>query len=525
MLESLVARAYTEIHETRALPENPLEGDAVRLSAKLFRRHLGAFRLSLGITLLGCAFGWFAIRMDERSKAVLMPFQHLLNSPAERVQQEEKVTNDRLSGGKATFSADLMTHNIQVTVLTLAMGMTWGVGTLILLFYNGVILGAVAADYITAGFGTFLTGWLLPHGSVEIPAILLGGTRRLHSGRRSHRMGRPHHPRRPPARGGPGPFRHRRRGGGHAGMGRYGGVLHFAIPSPRTSLQTQDRFRMLGTGGVERVPWLGGPRMKTARQSRLSIETPEGVVFAFDLATPVTRALAWAIDAAAIGAASYIIGQVSRMIHSVNADFAGGVAAVSYFVISIGYAMVLEWRWRGQTIGKRVLGLRVIDVNGLRLQLPQIAIRNLLRFIDMLPLLYLVGGLTAVFNRRCQRLGDLAANTVVTRERKPSPPDLEQIAPAKYNSLLAQAHLAARLRSLVSPEAAALAVRAVSLRDGYDPLSRIQLFAELAKYFRLTGALPRRGRGKSHRRAIRPQRPTSHLQRPLTGVRTLGEFH
>jgi uncharacterized membrane protein SpoIIM required for sporulation len=55
------------------------------------------------------------------------------------------------------------------------MGMTWGVGTLILLFYNGVILGAVAADYIAAGFGTFLTGWLLPHGSVEIPAILLGG--------------------------------------------------------------------------------------------------------------------------------------------------------------------------------------------------------------------------------------------------------------------------------------------------------------------------------------------------------------
>jgi uncharacterized membrane protein SpoIIM required for sporulation len=53
--------------------------------------------------------------------------------------------------------------------------MTWGVGTLILLFYNGVILGAVAADYISAGFGTFLTGWLLPHGSVEIPAILLGG--------------------------------------------------------------------------------------------------------------------------------------------------------------------------------------------------------------------------------------------------------------------------------------------------------------------------------------------------------------
>jgi uncharacterized membrane protein SpoIIM required for sporulation len=57
----------------------------------------------------------------------------------------------------------------------MALGMTWGLGTLIMLFYNGVILGAVATDYIGAGYATFLVGWLLPHGSVEIPSILLGG--------------------------------------------------------------------------------------------------------------------------------------------------------------------------------------------------------------------------------------------------------------------------------------------------------------------------------------------------------------
>jgi uncharacterized membrane protein SpoIIM required for sporulation len=173
-LESLVSRAYTGIHETR-VPRKIRWKALFAAFPRAFRRHLGAFRLSVSITLLGCAFGWFAIRMDPRSKAVLMPFEHLLNSPAERVHQEESAKTDRLNGAKATFSADLMTHNIQVTVLTLAMGMTWGAGTLILLFYNGVILGAVAADYVAAGFGTFLTGWLLPHGSIEIPAILLGG--------------------------------------------------------------------------------------------------------------------------------------------------------------------------------------------------------------------------------------------------------------------------------------------------------------------------------------------------------------
>jgi uncharacterized membrane protein SpoIIM required for sporulation len=173
-LESLVARAYTEIHETRA-PVKLRWKSVVLAFPRAFRRHQGAFRLSLSVTLLGCAFGWFALRMDPRVKTVLMPFPGLNGSPAERVAKEESAKTDRLQGEKASFSAELMTHNIHVTVLTLAFGMTWGVGTLILLFYNGVILGAVAADYIGAGFGTFLTAWLLPHGSIEIPAILLGG--------------------------------------------------------------------------------------------------------------------------------------------------------------------------------------------------------------------------------------------------------------------------------------------------------------------------------------------------------------
>ncbi len=173
-LESLVSRAYSEIHETRAPLKLNWKG-AILAFPRAFRRHLGAFQLSLAVTLLGCAFGWFAIRQDPRAKAILMPFPGLGGSPAERVQKEENVKEDRLSGVKATFGAQLMTHNIQVTVLVFAMGLTWGFGTFIELFYNGVILGAVCADYIAAGQGTFLAGWLLPHGVVEIPAILLGG--------------------------------------------------------------------------------------------------------------------------------------------------------------------------------------------------------------------------------------------------------------------------------------------------------------------------------------------------------------
>jgi uncharacterized membrane protein SpoIIM required for sporulation len=173
-LESLVSRAYSEIHETRA-------GSRIRWKSALlafpraFRRHMRAFQLSVGITLLGLAFGWFTLHQDPNVKAVLLPFAGLLDTPAQRVAKEESAAKDRLKGVKGSFAAQLMTNNIRVTLLAMAMGITWGAGTLILLFYNGVILGVVAGDYIAGGQGVFLAGWLLPHGSIEIPAILLGG--------------------------------------------------------------------------------------------------------------------------------------------------------------------------------------------------------------------------------------------------------------------------------------------------------------------------------------------------------------
>jgi uncharacterized membrane protein SpoIIM required for sporulation len=174
-LQALVARAYSAIHETRSTRGSFRWKMWLTEPAHAFRRHSVAFLLSLAVTLLGCAFGWTAIRADNHNKAVLMPFPGLMEPPGERVAAEEHAKTDRLKGQKATFSATLMTHNIRVSIFTLGCGMSWGVGTVLLLFYNGVILGAVAADYIGAGQTTFLLGWLLPHGSFEIPAILIAG--------------------------------------------------------------------------------------------------------------------------------------------------------------------------------------------------------------------------------------------------------------------------------------------------------------------------------------------------------------
>ena len=129
-LENLVARAYGEIHETRERPRPaaPLQWFFQTLP-QTFRRHVRAFYLSLAITLAGCAFGGLALALDPAAKPVLMPFSHLQQDPAERVAEEESATHDRLAGSKTSFSAFLMTHNTRVSIFTLALGMTWGIGT------------------------------------------------------------------------------------------------------------------------------------------------------------------------------------------------------------------------------------------------------------------------------------------------------------------------------------------------------------------------------------------------------------
>jgi uncharacterized membrane protein SpoIIM required for sporulation len=175
-LEALVARAYGEIHETRErrLTLSPREWFFQTLP-QTFRRHVRAFYLAVAITLLGCLFGGVALVFDPESRHATMAFGHDLMTPEERVRQEEKATADPLSGAKTSFSAFLMTHNTRVSIFTMALGMTWGVGTIIMLFYNGIIMGAIGVDYIQAGQAKFLFGWLLPHGVIEIPAILIAG--------------------------------------------------------------------------------------------------------------------------------------------------------------------------------------------------------------------------------------------------------------------------------------------------------------------------------------------------------------
>jgi uncharacterized RDD family membrane protein YckC len=217
------------------------------------------------------------------------------------------------------------------------------------------------------------------------------------------------------------------------------------------------------------------------RTNSLVIRLPEGVDFALPLAGPLSRFLALSIDVGIYLALCSAAGQLLAVFGILSGDLARASLILAYFVVPIAYGIACEWLMRGQTLGKRLLRLRVMDASGLRLRFSQVLMRNLLRAVDSLPALYLVGGAVCLLSRRGQRLGDLAAGTVVVRLPADQPTDLAALGlQFKFNSLRENAVLAARLRQRVPPALAAIALRALLRREQLDPEPRLEIYHELA---------------------------------------------
>lgn len=222
----------------------------------------------------------------------------------------------------------------------------------------------------------------------------------------------------------------------------------------------------------------------SSRSATLNISTPEGVTFSLPLAGPIPRSLAFFIDLMAIMVAWNLITMLITPFFFFLQDLATGVRIIMQFAFLEGMRMIMELLWGGQTVGKKLMGLRVVDEQGLKLRASQVVIRNLLRFVDMLPALYAVGGLVSLFSARAQRLGDLAAGTVVVRTVKTQPPDVAGVLAGKFNSFRECPHIEARLRQKVTPEEAQLALNALVRRDDLDEGARHKLYEELATHFR-----------------------------------------
>jgi uncharacterized RDD family membrane protein YckC len=152
-----------------------------------------------------------------------------------------------------------------------------------------------------------------------------------------------------------------------------------------------------------------------------AVVTPEAVVLDLDRASVASRATAWVIDLAVIAFAFGVVALVGALVGAaVHApDWAYVVVLVfAVFVLLFGYACVLESIWRGRTVGKKVMGLRVVTVDGAPIRFRHAALRAMLGLVDFwLP----PGGATAILvslgSEQDQRLGDLVAGTFVLHDR------------------------------------------------------------------------------------------------------------
>lgn len=153
----------------------------------------------------------------------------------------------------------------------------------------------------------------------------------------------------------------------------------------------------------------------------LSIDTPENILLNAELAGFGTRCIAAVIDYTILIVlsviASYLFSR-SAAGRIDNSTTGTALYALLQFVLVTFYHLLFELFWNGQTPGKRLIGIRVVQANGLPLTVSGAIIRNLVRVLDFLPVFYGVGLLVMFATRQTQRLGDLAARTVVIREHK-----------------------------------------------------------------------------------------------------------
>jgi uncharacterized RDD family membrane protein YckC len=154
-----------------------------------------------------------------------------------------------------------------------------------------------------------------------------------------------------------------------------------------------------------------------------SVELAEGVEIRLRIAGPLPRASAYLIDfliRLLLLLAGIIASALMGM--ALGGRVANGLMLLAWFLLDWLYPVVFEAGRRGATPGKRLMGLRVVQASGSPLTIGQAVVRNFLRFIDGMPLFtYAFGMASCLATRRFQRLGDLAADTLVVYARLPTP--------------------------------------------------------------------------------------------------------
>jgi uncharacterized RDD family membrane protein YckC len=217
--------------------------------------------------------------------------------------------------------------------------------------------------------------------------------------------------------------------------------------------------------------------------------TPENVPFRYRVAGMGSRFLAWLADIGLIALLASVGAGLGYAWDVTTPGVGASFALVWVFVVFWGYFVFFEWLWLGQTPGKRMLGIRVIQWRGTSMRFAQAAVRNVLRVVDglplptVVPLCYGLGFVVAALNREHRRLGDLAAGTLVVHvERKPPP--IRALPAAASEADKRQLALARQCLGQLDRQQKQTLLELCLRRDQLRVRERARLFHAAAEYFK-----------------------------------------
>ncbi len=219
---------------------------------------------------------------------------------------------------------------------------------------------------------------------------------------------------------------------------------------------------------------------------RHEVVTTEKVPFNYRVAGLGSRFLAWLIDLLAIGGLDFVGLLVGSVLIVGRPGLGIALFTLWQFVVLWGYFLFFEWLWQGQTPGKYLLGIRVIQWRGTAITFFHSAVRNLLRVADSLPIPLplgpgLLGFAVAACNREQRRLGDLAADTLVVHVERNVRPVLALPDARGEDDRQRLAVLRQRLGQLGREQKQTLLDLCLR-RDQLRVLERARLFQEAARF-------------------------------------------
>lgn len=226
--------------------------------------------------------------------------------------------------------------------------------------------------------------------------------------------------------------------------------------------------------------------MSRSLTKRFAITTPERVTFHYEPAGLATRTMAWLIDQAImLGLRVCVIIVLARL-----GELGFALVFIAMLLIDLGYFTWFEWRWAGQTPGKRAMKIYVASATGSLLRGEDVLLRNLLRPVDNLPLMMTLGGIIAWLDPYGRRLGDLAAGTLVIRAAARQLPQAIFDANERENVFWSDAAIRNRILARVTRDERDFLMDLVQRRDQLASLPRHGLFQQALAYFQQRYNLP-----------------------------------